>query len=108
MARARATPLAARMADDLGLDLDDLALGLPGSRVTADVVRRHAEISKGTVPYTDIGTAFAQIIPMRGLRKIIADNVSRSRQTAPHVTLVSEVDISALTSQFSALRAEVD
>jgi pyruvate dehydrogenase E2 component (dihydrolipoamide acetyltransferase) len=106
--KPRATPLAARIADDLGLDLGDLALGLPGSKVTADIVRRHA--GSGVPPSSsELGEpAVAQIIPLRGLRKIIADNVTRSRQTAPHVTLVSEVDMTNLVSQFSALRAEVE
>ncbi len=91
--RPRATPLAARMAEDLGVRLEDLAMGLPGSRVTADVVRRHAESARPGMPAAGGPPRIAQTIPFTGLRKLIADNVARSRQTAPHVTLVSEVDM---------------
>ena len=39
----RLTPLAARMADHLGIDLSGLAMGLPGSRVRSEDVLRDAE-----------------------------------------------------------------
>src|SRR5205823_1964345 len=50
----------------------------------------------------------SQIIPLRGLRKSIAGNVANSRQAAPHVTLVSEVDMSNIVSQYAAIRSEIE
>ncbi len=101
--KPRTTPLAARLADDLGVNLGDLSLGLPGSRVTADVVRRHAKTGSSAGD-----PAVSEVIPLRGLRKIIADNVTKSRQTAPHVTLTLEVDMTGIVAQFAQLRAEVE
>ncbi len=106
-ARRRVTPLAAKLADDLGIDVGDLALGLPGSRVTADLIKRRAETTP-TVSQSDSSEPeIKERIPLRGLRKMIADNVARSRQTAPHVTLVMEVDMTAVVSMFPALQAEI-
>lgn len=103
--RTRVSPLAARIADDLGVDVGDLALGLPGSRITAEVVRRHAAPAAPTV--STEGPAVAVIIPMRGMRKIIAENVARSRQTAPHVTLVMETDMTEAVALFKKLAPEI-
>ena len=101
----RSTPLAARMAGDLGVDLNDLALGLPGSRVRSVDVLRHAETggltpdaappsaapSQGAKLLTETDT----LLPFSGMRKRIADNVAKSAFTAPHVTLTLEVDMTA-------------
>jgi len=116
--RPRATPLAARIAQDLGVDLGDLALGLPGSRVrAADVLRLASppapepvgQSARQEVPPGPVGEpAVQRVIPFRGLRRLVGDNVARSRQTAPHVTLVVEVDMSAAADALAALRPEVE
>lgn len=110
--KPRATPLAARIADDLGVNIEDLAMGLPGSRVTADAVRRTAETVKpapapSAAPIEGGAPAVAEVIPFRGLRKMVAENVTKSRQTAPHVTLVMEVDVTELVALFERLRPDI-
>lgn len=108
--KPRITPLAAKIADDLGVDVGDLSLGLPGSRIMAGDVRRHAESQKPTpVPAmaADGSPTIAEIIPFKGLRKIIADNVAKSRQTAPHVTLTLEVDMTEAAALLNKLKPEV-
>jgi pyruvate dehydrogenase E2 component (dihydrolipoamide acetyltransferase) len=93
----RSTPLAARIADELGIDLTTLAVGLPGSRVRSSDVLRHAESngpleqSRNAAPLVDP----EQTIALAGMRKRIADNVAKSAFTAPHVTLTLEVDMTA-------------
>jgi pyruvate dehydrogenase E2 component (dihydrolipoamide acetyltransferase) len=106
-ARTRVSPLAARIADDLGIDVGGLAQGLPGSRITADVVRRHADAVPPVPPAASGEPQVAEVIPQRGMRKIIADNVARSRQTAPHVTLVMEVDMTEASALFRKLVPEI-
>ena len=92
----RSTPLAARMADHLGVDLANLATGLPGSRVRSEDVLRHAE--SAPAPSASASAAPAggvTTITLGGMRKRIADNVTKSAFTAPHVTLTLEVDMTA-------------
>lgn len=110
--KPRATPLAARIAEDLGVNIEDLATGLPGSRVTADVVRRTAATVKPTpvppaAPVEGAAPVVAEVIPLRGLRKMVAENVTKSRQTAPHVTLVMEVNVTELVALFERLRPDI-
>lgn len=104
----RATPLAAKMADDLGIDLAELASGLPGSRImAADVRKRVEETPSAPAGASGEGPAVAGVIPFKGLRKLVADNVTRSRQTAPHVTLNAEVDMTEAAALFEKLRPEI-
>jgi pyruvate dehydrogenase E2 component (dihydrolipoamide acetyltransferase) len=110
----RATPLAAKMAGDMGIDLTELAAGLPGSRIMAADVRKRVEepaaaspTGQASVAAPTDGPAVAEVIPFKGLRKLVAENVSRSRQTAPHVTLNSEVDMTEAAALFDKLRPEV-
>ncbi len=97
----RTTPLAARIADDLGVNLNELALGLPGSRVRRDDVLRHVDRAAPTAAAAS--AADYTTLPFAGMRKRIADNVSKSRFTAPHVTLALEVDM----TECADLRARI-
>jgi pyruvate dehydrogenase E2 component (dihydrolipoamide acetyltransferase) len=84
--RQRLTPLAGKVAADTGVDLASVkGTGIAG-RITRDDVLRG--VAPGA-PRPSVG----RVIPLTGMRKAVADNVSRSARTAPHVTLVSEVDM---------------
>lgn len=83
-----ATPLAAKIAADLGVSLEALSGSGPGGRVTADDVR------KASTPRRDVSLE-ARRIPLQGMRKVIAQRLSASWQGAVHVPLRAEVDMSA-------------
>ncbi len=124
----RTTPLAARIADELGIDLNDLAAGLPGSRVRREDVLRHVEnarpivetspplttsaVSNGSGPVSPAGSdaapSSASTLPFSGMRRRIADNVSKSAFSAPHVTLTLEVDMTAAAEFRSRLLPDVE
>jgi pyruvate dehydrogenase E2 component (dihydrolipoyllysine-residue acetyltransferase) len=95
--RPRVTPLAAKVAADLGVP----AAGIPGSglsgRVTAEDVRRHAETaappSMATPPQAVAAPGALVEIPLRGLRKTIADRLAESYRSAPHVPLRMDIDM---------------
>lgn len=115
----RVTPLAARIAGDLGVDLNDLSLGLPGSRVRRDDVLRHVDgsgSSPGSMPVAAAAPAAAQASgdnpfttrTFAGMRKRIADNVAKSRFSAPHVTLTLEVDMTECAALRSKLIPDIE
>jgi len=85
--RPRLTPLATKIAAELGVDAASLAATGPGGKVTREDVLRAARPS--AVPKPKIG----RVIPLSGMRKAVAESVSRSARSAPHVTLVMEVDM---------------
>ncbi|WP_342474010.1 dihydrolipoamide acetyltransferase family protein [Bacillus sp. FSL W8-1141] len=81
----RVSPLAGKVAAREGIDLANVA----GSGA-------HGKIMKSDV--TAAGAQKAEVAPVRtqklaGMRKVIADRMSQSAFTAPHVTLTSEIDM---------------
>ena len=83
--RVQATPLVRRIADELGVDLAGVSPTGPGGRVTEADVRRAA----GGAP---VGEGRRE--PLRGVRRQIADHLTRAHREIPAVTFVEECDFS--------------
>lgn len=84
-ARVKATPLAAKIAAEQGIDIREIVGTGPQGKVVRD------DVLKAVSP--KYPTMEGRSIPFAGMRKMVADNVARSAQTAPHVTLTAEVDM---------------
>jgi pyruvate dehydrogenase E2 component (dihydrolipoamide acetyltransferase) len=124
--RVLATPATRRMARELGVDLVKVPGSGKDGRVTKEDVEKASQPAMPTIPATPIARAlFPQVpaprpptpvlselsklkpaseasaseerIALKGLRKTIAQNMVRSKFTAPHYTYVEEVDVTALT-----------
>jgi len=92
-ARAKATPLVRRIAQELGVDLDALAGSGPGGRVTeADV--RAAGASQGLTPSP--AAAEGRRIPIRGVRRRIVEHLTTAHREIPAVTFVEECDFTGV------------
>ncbi|MDO8588368.1 MAG: dihydrolipoamide acetyltransferase family protein [Armatimonadota bacterium] len=98
--RPRMTPLAGKVAADIGVTLSDVVATGVGGRITRDDVLR----SVTRPPRPSIG----RVIPLAGMRKAVADNVSLSARNAPHVTLVSEVDMTECANLRRQMLPEVE
>lgn len=83
----RATPLVRRVAQELGVDLAAVAGSGTSGRITEDDVRRAA--GKGQVPE-------GRREPLRGVRRLIAEHMTRAHREIPPVTWVEECDFGAL------------
>lgn len=83
-----ATPLAAKIAADLGVPLDELSGTGPGGRVRAEDVRRAGSRRVGPV-------IEERRIPLQGMRKVIAERLAASYQGAVHVPVRVDVDMTA-------------
>jgi 2-oxoisovalerate dehydrogenase E2 component (dihydrolipoyl transacylase) len=84
-ARGRATPLVRKIAQELGVDLESLTGTGPQGRVTEDDVRgAAASPSEGRQE------------PLRGVRRVIAEHMTRAHREVPAVTWVEECDFSGL------------
>lgn len=90
------TPLAKKIADDQGLDYKNIAgTGSNGKILKADLVLPNPINEK--VENHEIHQPKKRV-PFKGIRKVIADRMSQSAYTAPHVTLTSEVDMTSCVS----------
>lgn len=92
--KPKATPLAGKMAADMGVQIGAVPGTGIGGKVTSEDVERAAaapvSIPAQAAPAVSIGAT----IPYTGMRKSVGQNVAMSAQTSPHVTLVAEVDMS--------------
>jgi pyruvate dehydrogenase E2 component (dihydrolipoamide acetyltransferase) len=91
--RVKATPLVRRIAGELGIDLSRLAGTGPGGRVTEGDVRRFSAMSGGQTP--ERGPE--RRVPLRGVRRLIAQHLTTSHREVPAVTVVEECDFTALS-----------
>ncbi len=93
-ARVRATPLVRRLAAELGVDLATVAGSGPQGRVTEEDVRRAAAPAAGQpapLP-APAPAAEGRRIPLRGIRRVIAEHMARAHREVPPVTWVEECD----------------
>jgi len=112
--RVLATPVTRRMAREHGVDLAAIAGTGPQGRVTkndllgfvngANVVARTPALH---APAPIVSAAADQRIPVRGLRRKIAENLVRSKQMAPHYHFVEEVDATELVALRDRLNAKL-
>ena len=86
--RVLASPAARRLAKELRVDLSQVKGTGPEGRVVEDDVRSFAEQLSGK-------PRVQEIIPLVGIRKITAERLSLSARTAPHSTVIMEVDMSS-------------
>ncbi|MGX7680741.1 dihydrolipoamide acetyltransferase family protein [Jatrophihabitans sp. DSM 45814] len=115
------SPLVRRLARDGGLDLravhgtgaDGLVLRRDVDRALEQQVRASADAqTKSSAPHpSDLGQAQVrqqpaeQRIPIHGIRKVVADKLSRSRREIPEATVWVDVDATELLAARSAMNA---
>jgi pyruvate dehydrogenase E2 component (dihydrolipoamide acetyltransferase) len=117
-----ATPATRKLARDLGVDLSTIAASGPNGRVTHDDVRQAAQghAQSATTAGGQVAAAVARApisvahdnsderVPFRGVRKKIAENMHRSRQTAAHFTYVEECDMTELVALRKRAKARAE
>ncbi|MFL5966541.1 MAG: dihydrolipoamide acetyltransferase family protein [Gaiellaceae bacterium] len=86
----RATPLVRRIAQELGVQLDGVTGTGPQGRITEEDVRAAA----GTRAADGGGAAKERREPVRGVRRLIAEHMTRAHREVPAVTWVEECDFS--------------
>jgi pyruvate dehydrogenase E2 component (dihydrolipoamide acetyltransferase) len=86
--RVLASPSAKRLARVYEIDLSLVKGSGPEGRIVEEDVRKFMEESHGTLP------KIKEIIPLTGFKKTSAERVSASFKTAPHSTIIMEVNVS--------------
>ena len=102
--KALATPAVRALAREMGIDLGTVAGTGAGGRVTKEdlgQIRRNGKTAppagaEPVVPASPAGDHPVEVVPVRGLRRRIADKMARSTRTAAHFTFVEEVDVTEL------------
>ncbi|HNS47904.1 MAG TPA: dihydrolipoamide acetyltransferase family protein [bacterium] len=97
-----ASPLARRLARELGLPLASIPGTGPGGRVTERDVRSAAEVGLKKGPPAPAASGKKRLSPMR---QLIAARLSQSKREIPHYYLRRVLDVSALTAARVRLKA---
>ena len=104
--KVRATPVARRLAAELGIDLAQVVGRGPRGRIHKADVLTFAERQKAVFPPPVAAPTVhvvlpdarrKKVVPLSGPRKIIAERLTYSAFTAPHITLSLCVDMSEAT-----------
>ena len=94
--RLKASPLARRLAKEHGVDLISIVGSGPDGRIVRDdVLQASAAAAEAPVIETPALQQETEVIPMDGIREIIAERMTMSLQTNASVTLHTEVDATA-------------
>jgi pyruvate dehydrogenase E2 component (dihydrolipoamide acetyltransferase) len=103
--RLKISPIARKLADELGLDPSTIQGTGPGGRITRDDVLQAAEATKIATPEASPAAtpvipapghlSVSSTIPLRGMRGRVAERMFQSWNTIPRVTEVMQVDMSA-------------
>jgi len=111
-AASRVSPLARRLAQELGVDLALVKGTGPGGRIVEDDVRHAA-----TAPLLPLSPApvlpcspapVPSIEPLTGIRRVVAERMAHSFTTAPHFYLSAEVEAAALVRMREGLLAKIE
>ncbi|MEU1396831.1 dihydrolipoamide acetyltransferase family protein [Micromonospora zamorensis] len=107
-----AKPPVRKLAKDLGVDLGTVTGSGPLGSITREDVQQAASgavaepiaTTSVTTSAASFGTDREQRIPVKGVRKLTAENMSRSAFTAPHVTEFLTVDVTRAMKALDRLR----
>ncbi|WP_406046434.1 2-oxo acid dehydrogenase subunit E2 [Micromonospora sp. NBC_00898] len=109
-----AKPPVRKLAKDLGVDLAALTGSGPLGSITREDVQRAASgtpaaaepltVAAPATAVASFGADREQRIPVKGVRKLTAENMARSAFTAPHVTEFLTVDVTRAMKALDRLR----
>jgi pyruvate dehydrogenase E2 component (dihydrolipoamide acetyltransferase) len=101
--RVLATPATRRLARQMGIEIGRVPATGKHGRVTTDDVKnfKPSQATKSAPAHAPMSIAKGgeeERIPLRGMRKRIADSMTRSKSTAAHFTYVEEIDMTELVA----------
>ncbi|PWH18432.1 MAG: 2-oxo acid dehydrogenase subunit E2 [Ardenticatenia bacterium] len=112
----RVSPVARRLAAELGVDLSTVQGTGEGGRIRREDVERAAaarQAAAAAVPPTPPSppppvTPTGAVEALTGVRRIVAERMTRNFTTTPHFYLTAEVDASALTRMRDGLLPRIE
>ncbi len=113
-ARARASPVARKIAEEKGVDLTRVRGTGPGGRITKDDVLRYLA-SAPAVPAAPTAVEAVtgaipefQTVPMSSMRRVIARKMTDSKARIPHFYISTEVDMTEAAKMRESLIPAVE
>ena len=105
--RIKVSPVARKLAEEYGIDLKQVKGTGPGGRIVREDVSKAVEEAKAR-PTVLPAVERAKVIPLTGMRKVIADRLAYSARTALHIPLTIEVDMTEAVRFLEEVRPEIE
>jgi len=99
------TPVAARIADELRIDVQRVKGTGPGGRITKRDLRAHLEARERGETDREVGL-YGDALKLSQKRKALIRNMVKSKQEAPHFYIGMEVDVEPLRTLRERLKAD--
>ncbi|MGA8793287.1 E3 binding domain-containing protein, partial [Candidatus Binatus sp.] len=106
--RHAASPVARKLASELGVDLDKIEGTGPGGRITREDVERSAKSATKMQPAISASAQSADRVAFRGVRKVIAERMHQSLHSSAQITIAAEADVTPATEFRARLSREFD
>jgi pyruvate dehydrogenase E2 component (dihydrolipoamide acetyltransferase) len=109
--RRAVSPVARKLAAEMGVDVEAIEGSGPGGRVTKEDVERAAKTPQAAIrpaPPTAPAPAGGPRTPLRGTRKTIAERMHQSLRDSAQITIMTEADVTAATELRARLKNEFD
>ena len=95
--RIRISPVARKMAEEHMIDIASIAGTGPGGRIVREDIEKAIEAKKAVVtPPVYQGKRVKSTIPLKGMRKAIAEHMHRSLSISAQIPIMGEVDMTEL------------
>jgi pyruvate dehydrogenase E2 component (dihydrolipoamide acetyltransferase) len=104
------SPIAKKIAQERGVDLSSLKGSGPGGRIVKIDVMRAPEkaAAKKAEILLQVPKPAEKVIPLKGIRRVIAKRMTESFQNIPHFYLSLEIDMTACLTLREQLKEEVE
>lgn len=103
--RVPVTPAARKLAKEHNIDLAGMTGTGPRGRITREDVQKVIDTG-GQAARAAAAPAPAEAIPLRGMRKVIAERMHQSLQASAQLTITTEVDVTQLIDRRQEVRQE--
>lgn len=103
-----APPAVRKLAREMGVDLASVKGSGPGGRISAEDVQRQAAGTPAAPAQAQASVGSGQRVRLRGVQKRMAETMSLSARTIPHVTGFHEIDAAAFSESVSRARIEAE
>jgi len=102
------SPVARKMAEEHVIDITTIAGTGPGGRIVRGDIEKEIEAKKKVevTPEVYQGRRIKSVIPLKGMRKAIAEHMHRSLSVAAQLTLTAEVDMTEMVKLRKSLVAK--
>lgn len=112
--KALASPSTRHYAREKGVNIHEVSATGKGGRVTRDDIDRHLAGGSSSMPIFGSARTSTPVfnfadderVPLRGIRKIIAERMVESKHTIPHFAYFDEVDLTELVALRKELKEE--